>query len=115
MNAHYENKLTFGLTLLAVVGATLLAACTPTVQDMGIGGRNENGGVDAPPVAGMEEDWGLEPDRLDYFEGLLRGEAQRQVLCSRGNQDRVSMWLCPTDGSAPPVITRLDACSSACA
>lgn len=108
MNGHCETKLTFGLTLLAVVGATMLAACAPSVSDLGVGGRNESGGVDAPPVAGMDEDWGLEPNRLNYFEGLLKGEAQRQVLCSRGNQDRVSKWLCPTDGSPAPTINKLE-------
>ncbi len=86
--------------------ATLfLAACSPSVSDLGMKGGSSDGPVDAPPVSGLGEDWGLEPKRLDYFEGLLAGDAQRQSLCSRGNADRLTKWWC---AEPRPTVTKLE-------
>ena len=88
--------------------STALLACSPQVTDMGDGfgpGSKGKDGPAPPPVAGISDDWGIEPTRLDYFEPLLRGDAQWQSLCQRGNQDRVSKFFCQTPRSE---ITSLD-------
>ena len=89
--------------------AALLGACAaPSVSDLG-GGNGNNGGADDPtpipsPVA-IPDNNGEINARLDYFELLPKGETQRQALCARGNNDRLSKWLC---GTTPPTIGKLD-------
>ena len=89
--------------------AALTISCTPSVSgldgDPGSGGGSGGGQVDPPPVGGMDDDWGLEPKRLDYFEPLLKGDAQWSALCSRDNADRVTQFFCQTPR---PQITSLD-------
>lgn len=88
----------------ALLSILFLTACSPNVSDIGNGGGGGST-VDAPPVTGLGDDWGLEPKRLDYFEGLLAGEAQRAALCSRGNADRLSTWWC---AETKPTVTKLE-------
>lgn len=95
-------KRILALSLLA------LAACTPQVSDLGPDGGNggkNSGHTDPPEVAGIDDDWGLEPKRLDYFEPLLKGDAQWASLCGQGNADRVTTFFCQTPR---PNITSLE-------
>lgn len=85
-------------------------ACTPSISGVGGPGGNGNdkssgGQVDPPPIGGIDDDWGLEPVRLDYFEPLLKGEAQWAALCGRGNADRVTNYFCQTPR---PEVTSLE-------
>src|SRR4051812_48763899 len=97
------------LSLLAA--AALLSACgTPSISDLGasnpgpsVGGTDD--GASIPGPAAIPDDNGETNARLDYFEMLPKGETQRQDLCARGNNDRLSLWLC---GTTPPTITKLD-------
>lgn len=83
------------------------AACSPSISDLGGGanGPSNKGQVDPPDVAGIDDDWGLAPTQLDYFEPLLKGDAQRAALCGRGNADRVTTYFCQTPA---PTITSLE-------
>lgn len=96
------------LSISLLVAAT--SACTPSVSDLGGGNGHRNsdknsGQTDPPAVAGIDDDWGLEPVRLDYFEPLLKGDAQYAALCARGNADRVTNYFCQTPR---PQITSLE-------
>ena len=94
---------------LLAITLLFVAACTPSVSDLGgkAGGNNgkNSGQTDPPEVGGFDDDWGLEPKRLDYFEPLQKGEAQWASLCSRGNADRVTNFFCATPR---PNITSLE-------
>jgi hypothetical protein len=45
-----------------------------------------------------------DPLAVDYYGKLPTGAAQRQALCSRGNQDRFFRWYC---GASAPIINSL--------